>query len=162
LDLAGFATGLRLAHDLYALVNRNGLASLQTAPRLETLAPVVVVQAITMWMVFFFSRLYHQPHGASRLDLTVRIFQAVSFGVILTYAFTSFIFPNLAYSRSIPIYDWGTTFACVLLLRLAHRAAGLRDRRRRRRYPGPDTRARRGDRRRHRQPQEPGRAPAGG
>ena len=123
LDVAAFAAGLRLANDLHALISRFGKVSLQRLPRLEALAPLVAVQVVALLAVFFFMRLYHQPRGVSRIDLAARLVRAVTFGVILTYAFTSFLFPSLAYSRSIPVYDWGTTLSCALLLRLFHREA---------------------------------------
>jgi exopolysaccharide biosynthesis polyprenyl glycosylphosphotransferase len=75
-----------------------------------------------LWVVFFFMRLYHQPRGVSRVDLAARLFRAVTLGVILTYAFVSFAFPDLDYSRRIPFYNWFTTYLAVLLLRLLHRA----------------------------------------
>jgi exopolysaccharide biosynthesis polyprenyl glycosylphosphotransferase len=120
LDAAAFAAGLRTAHELYARVGRLG-SSLQRPQSFDSLSSLVAVQILTMTTVFFFGRLYHQPHGISRVDLLAKILRAVSLGVILTYAFTSFIFPDLAYSRSIPVYDWATTFACVAALRIFHR-----------------------------------------
>ncbi len=123
LDIAAFATGLRLAHEVYLLLGRFGGASLARISRFESLAPLLVVQVLTMAVVFFFMRLYHQPRGISRIDMAAGVFRAVSIGVILTYAFTSFFFPDLAYSRSIPVYDWGTTIVCVSALRIFHREA---------------------------------------
>ncbi len=127
LDLTAFAVGLRTAYALYV----------RTAPRNTAFAPplqfgaygeaaalgvLAVVQMVILAGVFFFVKLYHQPRGVSRIDLTEHLFRGVSIGVILTYAIASFLFPDLEYSRRIPVYDWVTTFATVVALRLVHRA----------------------------------------
>jgi exopolysaccharide biosynthesis polyprenyl glycosylphosphotransferase len=121
LDAAAFATGLRLAHVLYRVTPLEEAAEAPPA-QFEALAWIVAIQIVVMGGVFFFHQLYHQPPGMSRVDLMARLLRAVSFGVILTYACTSFVFPSLAYSRVIPVYDWATTFAAVAVARLAHRA----------------------------------------
>lgn len=128
LDLAAFAAGLRLAYGLYV---RTAAQDTAFAPplrfgsygELAALGVLAAVQMAVLANVFFFLRLYHQPRGVSRVDLAAHLFRAVSIGVILTYAFASFLFPDLEYSRRIPVYDWLTTFPVVLTLRLVHRAA---------------------------------------
>jgi exopolysaccharide biosynthesis polyprenyl glycosylphosphotransferase len=119
-DVAAFALGLRVAHDVYLRVSTLRGASLQRPLPFSSLGPLVMTQIVTLAVVFFFMRLYHQPRGLSRVDLAARIIRAVSIGVILTYAFTSFLFPDLNYSRSIPVYDWGTTIMAVMCLRILH------------------------------------------
>jgi len=120
LDLAAFAAGLRAAHVLFIRLAQDD-AVVQRLPPFSAFSPLVPVQIAVMAAVFFVARLYHQPRGVSRIDLALGLFRAVSIGVVVTYAFTSFLFPDLAYARRVPIYDWGTTFACVLALRLLHR-----------------------------------------
>ncbi len=120
LDLAAFAAGLRLAHTLYVDWTRASPV-LARPPQFTAWGELLLVQVIVLTAVFFFARLYHLPRGTSRVDLTLQVLRAVSIGVILTYACTSFLFPNLAYARRVPIYDWGTTFVCVMALRLLHR-----------------------------------------
>jgi len=120
LDMAAFAAGLRLAYALNANFAGRGPA-LARPPQFTAWGELLAVQVVVLTAVFFFARLYHLPRGTSRVDLAANVFRAVSIGVILTYACTSFLFPDLAYARRVPIYDWGTTFLCVLALRLLHR-----------------------------------------
>lgn len=120
LDIAAFAAGLRLAYVLYANLSQDNPA-LSRLPQFTAWRELLLVQVLVLTAVFFFAHLYHLPRGTSRVDLAVHLFRAVSIGVILTYACTSFLFPDLAYARRVPIYDWGTTFLCVLALRLLHR-----------------------------------------
>lgn len=127
LDVLAFAVGLRLAYELY----------LRTAPQDMTFAPplsfgphgttvalgaLAVAQIVVLVGVFFFLRLYHQPRGVSRIDVAAGVFRAVIIGVILTYAFMSFLFPDLEYSRRIPFYNLLVTLAVVLVTRIFHRA----------------------------------------
>jgi len=120
LDMAAFAAGLRLAYALYAALTGDNPV-LQRLPQFAAFWQLLLVQVAVMTAVFFFAQLYHLPRGTSRIDLAAQVFRAVSIGVILTYACTSFFFPDLAYARRIPAFDWGTTFASVLGLRLMHR-----------------------------------------
>jgi exopolysaccharide biosynthesis polyprenyl glycosylphosphotransferase len=126
LDVVAFAAGMRLAYAAY----------LAGAPRDVTAPPaqfgeygpetglglLIAVQVAVLTVLFFTSRLYHQPRSVSRIDLVAQLLRAVSIGVILTYAATSLLFPRLEYSRRIPLYDWLITFIAVLGLRLLHRA----------------------------------------
>jgi exopolysaccharide biosynthesis polyprenyl glycosylphosphotransferase len=121
-DAAAFALGLRAAHALYLLTPRED-AVVSPPPRFESLGTLVALQIVVMFAVFFFHKLYHQPHGVSRIDLVARLLRAESIGVILTFALAGFVFPALDYSRMVPVYDWVTTLASVVVLRLAHRAA---------------------------------------
>jgi exopolysaccharide biosynthesis polyprenyl glycosylphosphotransferase len=120
-DVVALAAGLRLAYELYARTAAAKEPFAAAAP-FETLWKLIAAQVTVMLVVFYLHQLYHQPRGVSRVDELARLFRAVSVGVILTYAVTSFLFPDLDYSRLVPIYDWLTTFLAVVLLRLVHRA----------------------------------------
>jgi exopolysaccharide biosynthesis polyprenyl glycosylphosphotransferase len=123
-DLGAFAAGLWLAYGLYASMPSGerevGLHLVATPDR--TFGVLLVLQVLVQAVVFFLLRLYHQPRGLSRIDLTLAVFRAVSIGLVLTFAAAGFFFPDLPYSRLIPVYDWLATFLCVLALRLLHRA----------------------------------------
>jgi exopolysaccharide biosynthesis polyprenyl glycosylphosphotransferase len=84
-------------------------------------APLIGVQAATLTGVFFLMHLYHQKRGASRVDTLRELIKAVSLGIVLTFACSSFFLPGLYYSRFVPVYDWLATLALVVLGRLAHR-----------------------------------------
>ena len=120
IDLAAFAAGLRLAHDIQAFVNQLDESSLIRETPFESQSGLALVQLLVLNLVFFFSRLYHQPRGVSRVDMAARVFRAVSIGIIFSFAAASSVFPDLVYARSLPFYDWGTTLLCVLIFRLLH------------------------------------------
>ncbi len=134
-DLAAFGVGIRTAYDLHAFTSN---ADPVWAPLLPFphLAPLVAAQLGVMPVVFFFSRLYHQPRGVSRVDLVARVFRAITVGVILTYALVSFVAPDFEYSRRIPVFVWVATLLAVVVARLivrgiwsaVHRAGHGRDR----------------------------------
>ena len=119
-DLAAFAGGLRLAYAAHVRTAPEA-GPFATAAPFETLARLLAVQMAVLLAVFYLHRLYHQPRGASRVDEMALVFRAVSIGVILTFAVASFVFPDLDYSRRIPVFDWLTTLSAVALLRAAHR-----------------------------------------
>lgn len=121
MDIVAFALGLRLAHALYERWLPDAATLIRRPTELAALSTLLAIQVLVMTAVFFFARLYHQPHGLSRVDLALLLFRAVSIGVIVTYAATAFLFPDLAYSRRIPVYDWVATTLCVLGLRMLHR-----------------------------------------
>ncbi len=126
-DIVAFAAGLRLAYTLHLWTAPQDVAMVaplkfgsfgeSTALGVLTAAQVVVLIAVS-----FFVQLYHQPRGISRVDLAARVFRSVTLGVILTFAFVSFLFPSLEYSRRIPFFDWTTTFLVVVAVRLIHRS----------------------------------------
>ena len=120
LDIVGFALGLRLAHAFHA--RTSGLQGFEPPPAFEQFGALVAVHVTVLLLVFFFQRMYHQPHDVPRIDLAGRLFRAVTLGAVVTFAVTSFLFPALQYSRRVTIYSWIATFAAVLALRLAHRA----------------------------------------
>jgi exopolysaccharide biosynthesis polyprenyl glycosylphosphotransferase len=127
MDVAAFAAGVRVAYEAYLATARPDPV-FSPAVVFSALAPLILLQIVSMLAVFFFARLYHTPRSLSRVDLIARVFRAVSIGMLVTYALTSFALPELEYSRLIPVYDWLATFAVVALFRLVGRIvwSGLR------------------------------------
>ncbi|MBI3943282.1 MAG: undecaprenyl-phosphate glucose phosphotransferase [Chloroflexi bacterium] len=79
-------------------------------------AGMMVIQLASMWVAFFFARLYHRKHGVSRLDETSTVAGAVSIGTIVTTAMVALIYKNdLDYPRLMVIYAWGLTIVFVAL-----------------------------------------------
>ncbi|MSP11526.1 MAG: undecaprenyl-phosphate glucose phosphotransferase [Chloroflexi bacterium] len=77
---------------------------------------MMMIQLASMWIVFFFARLYHRKHGVSRLDETSTVAGAVSIGTIVTTAMVALIYKNdLDYPRLMVIYAWGLTIVFVTL-----------------------------------------------
>jgi exopolysaccharide biosynthesis polyprenyl glycosylphosphotransferase len=84
---------------------------------------MMVIQLITMVVVYFFSRLYDVKRTMPGLDEFYRIFAATSIGAIATIAFTSFLFKNstleLDFPRVMVVYAWFLTVVLVTLGRTA-------------------------------------------
>jgi len=125
-DVVAFVVGIRLAYEVHA--RSSALQDFAPPPPFQDFAPLVAVQVAVMAAVFFFQRMYHQPRNVPRLDLAGRAFRAVSIGIIITFATTSFVFPELEYPRRIIIYGWLVTFVATLATRMIHRTiwGGLR------------------------------------
>ena len=87
---------------------------------------MMVIQVVTMLVVYFFSRLYDLKRSMPRLDELYRIFAATSIGTIATIAFTTFLFKNstleLDFPRAMIVYAWLLT---VVLVAAGPLAAGL-------------------------------------
>jgi exopolysaccharide biosynthesis polyprenyl glycosylphosphotransferase len=121
-DVTAFTAGLGLAAWLYFRLSGDEAAT--TLPLgSETIITLLVAKIVVMTITFFLHQLYHQPRGVSRIDLMIRLFTAVSIGVIMTYALVSLVLFELVYPRVLPVYDWLTTLLCVTALRGLHRAA---------------------------------------
>ncbi len=84
-------------------------------------AGMLVIQVITMLILYFFTRLYDVKRSMPRLDEFYRIFAATSVGTIVTIALTTFLFKNstleLDFPRVMVIYAWFLTVALVTLSR---------------------------------------------
>ena len=85
---------------------------------------MMVIQILTMVIVFFFSRLYHLKRGQSRIEAFYSIVAAVSVGTVMAISFTSFTFKDslleVDYSRAMIIYAWLLTIILVTLGRSLH------------------------------------------
>lgn len=85
---------------------------------------MLVIQVLTLLVIFFFYRLYHLKRGASRIDEFYSLFSAVSIGTLMASAFTYFIFKHdLDYPRLMVFYAWLLTILFVTVGRLIHRRA---------------------------------------
>lgn len=80
---------------------------------------MLVIQVLTLLVIFFFHKLYHLKVGISSIDEFYAIFAAVSVGTIMTAAFTSLVFKNeLDYPRLMVGYAWLLTIGSVTMGRL--------------------------------------------
>ena len=123
LDVAGVAAGLRAAHALYS---RTLAGAGQNPPPLSAFTTLVVVQVVVLVLAFFFQQLYHQPRGASRLDMAGMLFRSTAVGIIVAFTVTGFLSPELtalASLRTFLIFNWLATLAAVLVARMSHRGA---------------------------------------
>jgi exopolysaccharide biosynthesis polyprenyl glycosylphosphotransferase len=80
-------------------------------------AGMMVIQAVTLLAVFFFTRLYHTERAVSRIDEFYQVFGSVSIGTVMSVAISGFFFKNsvleLDYSRAMVIYAWLLTIMLV-------------------------------------------------
>jgi len=86
----------------------------------------MLLQMVSIWLVYFFYKLYYLPRAASRIDEFYTIFAATSVGTILSFAMSSFLFKNNAevdYPRSMVVYSWGLTLILAVVGRNLHRWA---------------------------------------
>jgi exopolysaccharide biosynthesis polyprenyl glycosylphosphotransferase len=78
---------------------------------------MMIIQIVTMPLLYFFSRLYDVKRSMPRLDEFYRIFAATSIGTIVTIALTTFLFKNssleLDFPRVMVIYAWLLTVMLV-------------------------------------------------
>jgi exopolysaccharide biosynthesis polyprenyl glycosylphosphotransferase len=83
--------------------------------------PMMIVQVVTMVVVYFFSRLYDVKRSMSPLDVFYRLFAATSIGTITTIAFTTLLFKNSAleldFPRVMTVYAWLVTAVLVMVSR---------------------------------------------
>ncbi len=78
---------------------------------------MLAVQVVTIFTVYFFSRLYDVKRSMPRLDGFYRIFAATSIGTISTIAFTTVLFKNsrleVDFPRAMVVYVWLLTVVLV-------------------------------------------------
>ncbi len=88
--------------------------------------PMMIVQVLTVNVVFYFNRLYHIPRAVSRIDQFYTIFGAVSVGSVMAVAISSLTFKNsifeLDYPRAMVIYAWFLSVVLITFGREAHHA----------------------------------------
>ncbi|MCZ7671558.1 MAG: sugar transferase [Chloroflexi bacterium] len=82
------------------------------------------LQVICILVVLFFYRQYYLPRAISRVDQLYYIFAAVSIGILMAVAFSTFIFKGDDVVRDFPrtliIYAWLLTIIFLLMGRIAH------------------------------------------
>ncbi|MBN1888928.1 MAG: sugar transferase, partial [Thermoflexales bacterium] len=91
---------------------------------LRSYSSMLAVHVITILVVFFFYRLYHQVRAVSRVDEFYSVFGAASIGTMLSIAASSLLFKNsvmeLDFSRAMVIYSWVLTLVLVSLGRMVY------------------------------------------
>jgi FlaA1/EpsC-like NDP-sugar epimerase len=94
---------------------------------------IVLAHAVSILVVFAFSRLYQLARSQARVDEFYSIFASTTVGTLMGVALSSLLFKNspleLDYSRGMIFYGWGLTIMFVTAGRLAHAQARARLRR---------------------------------
>lgn len=96
----------------------------QNMAPLRGYAGMLMIQTVSILIVFFFYRLYHQRRAVSRVDEFYAIFGAVSIGTMMAVAISALSFKNsildLDFSRGMIIYAWLLTIASVTAGRMVY------------------------------------------
>jgi exopolysaccharide biosynthesis polyprenyl glycosylphosphotransferase len=91
---------------------------------LRSYVGMLSIQVLSILIVFFIYRLYHQRRAVSRVDEFYAVFGAVSIGTMMSVAITALTFKNsvleLDFSRAMIVYAWLLTIVLVMLGRLVH------------------------------------------
>ena len=79
-------------------------------PTLATYIPTMALHVTLIFVIFYVSRLYHQPRALSRIDQMRRILGAVTVGAVLTFGVQGLIFKatpfEVDYPRAMFFYAW--------------------------------------------------------
>jgi exopolysaccharide biosynthesis polyprenyl glycosylphosphotransferase len=103
-------------------------------PPFTSYVPMLVVHLISVLIVFYFARMYHQRRAVSRIDEGYSVAQNVSIGTFLAVAFETLAFKNstfeLDYPRGVIIYAWLFGIILVVAGREMHRQTTIKLRQR--------------------------------
>ena len=90
-----------------------------------TYLPMLLVQTLSVLIVFYFNKLYHITRASSRVDEVQSIFAAVSIATMMAVAISALTFKNsvfeLDYPRAMILYAWLLSIVFVVLGRESHR-----------------------------------------
>ncbi|MCC7206779.1 MAG: undecaprenyl-phosphate glucose phosphotransferase [Anaerolineae bacterium] len=93
-------------------------------PTLEFYTPILVIQTVTLLLIFFFARLYHQRRAASRIDVSYAVAASVSVGVVMTNGLTTILLKGTGvgadYPRQMILYVWLFSVLAVIVGRELH------------------------------------------
>ncbi len=99
-------------------------------PPFTSYVPMMIVHVVSILLVFYMARMYHQRRAVSRIDEGYAVAQNVSIGTFLAIAFETLAFKNSAleldYPRGVIIYAWIFGIGLTILGREAHRQIVLR------------------------------------
>jgi exopolysaccharide biosynthesis polyprenyl glycosylphosphotransferase len=102
-------------------------------PSFSNYVPMMIVHLVSILIVFYFARMYHQRRAVSRIDEGYAIAQNVSIGTFLAIAFETLAFKNSAmeldYPRGVIIYAWLLGIVLTVVGRELHRQVTISVRR---------------------------------
>jgi FlaA1/EpsC-like NDP-sugar epimerase len=86
------------------------LAIPESQPTFTDYIPTMFLHVVLIILVFYISRLYHQPRAISRIDNARNVIGAVTTGAVLAFGLQELLFKNSAleieYPRGIFFYAW--------------------------------------------------------
>jgi exopolysaccharide biosynthesis polyprenyl glycosylphosphotransferase len=96
-----------------------------TAPDLALYLPTAALHVFIIVLIFYFSRLYHQPRAASRFDTARRIVGVVTVGSLMAWSLQELLFKStifeVDYPRGMFFYVWIFSTVFVIVGREFHR-----------------------------------------
>jgi len=99
-------------------------------PSFSNYVPMMIVHVLSVLVVFYFARMYHQRRAVSRIDEAYAVAQNVSIGTFLAVAFETLAFKNSAleldYPRGVVIYAWLLSIVLVVVGRMLLRFTTIR------------------------------------
>jgi len=99
-------------------------------PSFSNYVPMMIVHVLSVLVVFYFARMYHQRRAVSRIDEAYAVAQNVSIGTFLAVAFETLAFKNSAleldYPRGFVIYAWLLSIVLVVVGRMLLRFTTIR------------------------------------
>jgi exopolysaccharide biosynthesis polyprenyl glycosylphosphotransferase len=94
-------------------------------PGLSFYLPILIIHSVTLLVIFFFARLYHQKRAVSRIDLVYVVAASVSIAVVMTNGLTTIFLKGTDIGSDFPrqmiLYVWLFTVIFVTLGRELHR-----------------------------------------
>ena len=97
----------------------------QEQPLLSDYSPMIVLQVLTIIVMFYFSQLYHLKRVFSRIDQIRNVVGVVTLGTLLASGIQEFLLQNLTgetiYSRSLLFYVWAFSVVLTVFGRELHR-----------------------------------------
>ncbi len=99
-------------------------------PSFSNYVPMMIVHVLSVLVVFYFARMYHQRRAVSRIDEAYAVAQNVSIGTFLAVAFETLAFKNSAleldYPRGVVLYAWLLSIVLVVVGRMLLRFTTIR------------------------------------
>ncbi len=136
--LQGFIRGLQVLIDVVALIAAFGLgyffrqkfplfpvATSVATPGFAAYGTMMIIHVLTLLLIFYFARLYHQRRAVSRIDLLYTVAASAAVGTVMTSGLITIILKGtdiLAdYPRQMIVYVWLFSVICVVAGREVHR-----------------------------------------
>jgi exopolysaccharide biosynthesis polyprenyl glycosylphosphotransferase len=136
--------GLQVVIDVIALVIAFGLGYLArqnipllpitpgVTPSFSAYIPMMIIHVLTLLVLFFFARLYHQRRAVSRFDTAYAVAASVSVGTIMTSGLITIFLKGTDipsdYPRQMVLYVWLFSVICAVAGRDLHRRITIRAR----------------------------------
>ena len=130
--LHGFIRGLQVVIDIGALMTAFVLGYLarQNVPLLPVTgytpgfgaySTMMLIHVVTMLVIFFFARMYHQRRAVSRIDLVYVVAASLALGTVIVSGLSTIFLKGTDYPRQMILYVWLFSVICVVIGREVHR-----------------------------------------